>query len=37
MYMGNDHALEIVGITFTKVKMDDGVIRIIPKIRHVKG
>ena len=37
VYMGNDHALEIVGIGSIKAKMDDGVIRTIPKVRHVKG
>ena len=35
--MGNDHALEIVGVGSIKVKMDDGVIHIIPNVWHVKG
>ena len=35
--MGNDHALEIVGVGFIKVKMNDGVSHIILEIRHVKG
>ena len=35
--MGNDHALEIVGVGFIKVKMNDGVSCIILEIRHVKG
>ena len=35
--MGNDHALEIVGMGFIKVKMNDGVSHIILEIWHVKG
>ena len=35
--MGNDHALEIVGIGFIKVKMNDDVSHIILEIWHVKG
>ena len=34
--MGNDHALEIVGVGFIKVKMNDGVSHIILEIQHVK-
>ena len=30
--MGNDHALEIVGIGSIKEMMDDGVISTIPKV-----
>ena len=30
--MGNDHALEIVGMGFIKVKMNDGVSHIILEI-----
>ena len=36
MFMGNDHALEIAGIGTIKLKMYDGSIRIISKVRHVK-
>ena len=35
--MGNDCALEIIGIDFIKVKMDDDVICIISEVQHVKG
>ena len=35
--MGNDHALEIVGIGTIKLKMYDGSIRTISEVRHVKG
>jgi len=37
MFMGNDHALEIVGIGTIKLKMYDGSIRTILEVRHVKG
>ncbi|KAH9745510.1 hypothetical protein KPL70_004098 [Citrus sinensis] len=37
VYMGDDHALEIVGISTIKIKMFDGTIRTIEEIRHVKG
>ena len=37
MFMGNDHALEITSISITKLKMYDGLIRTIWKVRHVKG
>ena len=37
VYMGDDHALEIVGISAVKIKMFDGTIRIIKEVRHVKG
>ena len=32
VYMGNDHALEIVGVGCIKVKMDDGVVHIILEV-----
>lgn len=35
--MRNDHALEIVGICTIKLKMYDGTVRTIQKVRHVKG
>ena len=37
VHMGNDHALEIVGIGSIKEMMDDGVISTIPKVWQVKG
>ncbi|KAH9669265.1 hypothetical protein KPL70_021724 [Citrus sinensis] len=37
VYMGNDHALEIAGIGTIKIKMFDGTIRTIGKVRHVNG
>jgi len=37
MFMGNDYALEIAGTGTIKLKMYDGSIRIISKVRHVKG
>lgn len=37
VYMGNDHVLEIAGIGTIKLKMYDGTIRTIQKVRHVKG
>ena len=33
--MGDDHALEIIGIGTIKIKMFDGRIRIIGEVRHV--
>ncbi|KAK7255724.1 hypothetical protein RIF29_29143 [Crotalaria pallida] len=37
VFMGNDHALEIVGIGTIKLKMYDGTVRTIQGVRHVKG
>ena len=37
MYMGDNHALEIIGIGTIKIKMYDGIIRIIQGVRHVAG
>ena len=34
--MGDDHALEIVGIGTIKIKMFDGIVRTIQDV-HVKG
>ena len=35
--MGNDHALEIVGVGTVKIKMYDGTVRTIQEVRHLKG
>ena len=35
--MGDDHALEIVGISTVKIKMFERIIRIIEEVRRVKG
>ena len=35
--MGDDNALEIVGIGTVKIKMFDGIVRIFQDVRHVKG
>ena len=35
--MGDNHALKIVGIGTIKIKMYDGIIRIIQGVRHVTG
>ncbi|KAJ0081677.1 hypothetical protein Patl1_10256 [Pistacia atlantica] len=35
--MSNDHALEIVAIGTVKLKLFDGIIRTIQRVRHVKG
>ena len=35
--MGDDHALEITGISTIKIKIFDGTIRTIEKVRHVNG
>ena len=35
--MGDDHALEIAGIGTIKIKICDGIVRTIEKVRHVKG
>ena len=35
--MVNDHAWEIVDVGSIKVQMNDGVIRVILDIQHVKG
>ena len=37
VYMGDNHALEIVGIGSIKIKMYDGIIRTIQGVRHVTG
>ncbi|TXG73740.1 hypothetical protein EZV62_002319 [Acer yangbiense] len=37
VFICNDHALEIVGIGTIKIKMHDGTIRTIHKVRQVKG
>ena len=37
VFMGNDHALEIVGMGTVKIKMFDGSIRSLQGVRHVKG
>ena len=35
--MGDNHALEIAGICTIKIKMFNGTIRTIGKVRHVNG
>lgn len=35
--MGNDHALEIIGISIIKIKIINGMVQIIQLVRHVKG
>ena len=35
--MGDDHALEIVGVGTVKIKMFDSTVRTIQELRHVKG
>ena len=37
VYMGDNHALEIVGIGTIKIKMYDGIICTIQGVRHVTG
>ena len=37
VFLGDNHALEIVGIGTIKLKMYDGTIRTIQEVRHVKG
>lgn len=37
MFLGNDHALEIVGVGTVKIKMYDGTICTILMVRHAKG
>jgi len=37
IFMGNDHALEIVGIGTIKLKIYNGLIRTISEMWHVKG
>jgi len=34
--MGNGHALEVIGVGIVKIKMYDGIVRIIQEVRHVK-
>ena len=36
MFMGNGHALEVIGVGTVKIKMYDGTVRIIQEVRHVK-
>ena len=36
MFMGNGHALEVIGVGIVKIKMYDGIVRIIQEVRHVK-
>ncbi|KAE8668465.1 Flavonol synthase/flavanone 3-hydroxylase [Hibiscus syriacus] len=33
----NDHTLEIIGVGTIKLKMHDGIIKIVRDVRHVKG
>ena len=35
--MGDDYALEIVGIGTIKIKIFDGTIRTIEEVQHVNG
>jgi len=35
VFMGNDHALEIVGIAIVNIKMHDSTIFTIQGVRHV--
>jgi len=35
--MGNNHALEIVGVSIAKFKMYNGTVCTIQGVRHVKG
>lgn len=37
VFMGDDHALEIVSIGTIKLKMFDGTIRTITEVQHLKG
>ena len=37
VYMGDNHALEIVGIGTIKIKIYDGIIRTIQRVRQVAG
>ena len=37
VYIGDDHALKIVGIGTIKIKMFDGTICTIGEVRHVNG
>jgi len=36
MFMGDGHAVKIVGVGTVKIKMYDGIVRTIQKVRHVK-
>jgi len=36
VFMGNGHALEVIGVGIVKIKMYDGIVRIIQEVRHVK-
>ena len=36
VFMGNDHALEIVGIGTIKIKMHDAMVCTIQEVQHVK-
>ena len=37
VYMGDNHTFEIAGIGTTNIKMFDGTVRTIEKVRHVKS
>ena len=37
VYICNDHALEIADISTVKIKIFDGIVRIIKEVRHVNG
>ncbi|KAE8727661.1 hypothetical protein F3Y22_tig00005406pilonHSYRG00056 [Hibiscus syriacus] len=37
VYSCNDHALEIIGVGTIKLKMYDGIIKVVRDVRHVKG
>jgi len=37
MFMGNGHALEVAGVGTIKIKLYDGNVRTIQKVRHVKN
>ena len=36
IYMGDDHAFEIVSISIIKIKMFDGIVHTIEEVRRVK-
>nr|KYP69989.1 hypothetical protein KK1_009196 [Cajanus cajan] len=35
--MGNDHVLEIVGVSTVKLKKYDDIVRTIQRVQHMKG
>ncbi|KAE8694615.1 putative pentatricopeptide repeat-containing protein [Hibiscus syriacus] len=37
VYSCNDHALEIIGVGTIKLKMYNGIIKVVRDVRHVKG